>query len=242
MGETWSQGRIEEPTGLVELLVRGQPTWTGKLELKAEPEEGLCPDGSSSSDDERKNDPILKVFTVEKRFLCSVSPVFRAMLECACVESSTRRVEFMEGATPADVEAMLNNTAAVLNPATAGFMTAAEAFTEEIVIRLAPIADYYAIASLMAAMCEWVQYNATVPAMQAIEAIQSGEFARSEHASWSDQALDGVIQTIRHDATRSIRASGMLSLCVLRVSTVVAIFQRFATTEPDLVSPGLGGA
>ena len=136
----------------------------------------------------------------------------------------------MEGATQQDVADMLNLTAAILNPATAGFMTAAEAFSEELVVRLAPIADYYSVEPLVAALCEWVQYNATVPAMQAIEAMQNGDFT----IQWSEQALDGVIQTIRDDERRTIRASGMRSLCVLRVPTVVAIFQRFATTEPGL--------
>ena len=87
MGELWSHpahdgasAEEDAPTGTVKLVV-------------AHDADGAAGNGNGATDE----------FFVEARFLCAVSPVFRAMLEGECVEARTRTVEAMQGATGEDI-------------------------------------------------------------------------------------------------------------------------------------------
>ena len=91
MGELWSHpahngasAKEDAPTGTVKLVV--------------------APKDSGDADAPHNcSDDATEEFFVEARFLCAVSPVFRAMLEGECVEARTRTVEAMQGATGEDI-------------------------------------------------------------------------------------------------------------------------------------------
>ena len=94
MGELWSHpahdgasAEEEAPTGTVKLVVA--PKDGGDVASS----DGAAGNGNGATDE----------FFVEARFLCAVSPVFRAMLEGECVEVRTRTIEAMQGATGEDI-------------------------------------------------------------------------------------------------------------------------------------------
>ena len=91
MGELWSHPAHDGASA-----EEDAPTGTVKLVVAKDSGDADAPDnGSDDSTDE--------LFFVEARFLCAVSPVFRAMLEGECVEARTRTVEAMQGATGEDI-------------------------------------------------------------------------------------------------------------------------------------------
>ena len=90
MGELWSHPAHDGASA-----EEDAPTGTVKLVVAKDSGDEDAPDNGS---DEGKEE-----FFVEARFLCAVSPVFRAMLEGECVEARTRTVEAMQGATGEDI-------------------------------------------------------------------------------------------------------------------------------------------
>ena len=108
MGATWSGGEGETPSGVVELVVRGEPLDDALV---------LCQKARAlleDTQDERPEPalgeaPVLAVFRVEARYLSLASPVFRAMLTGQFAEEESSRVEVMD-TTPEAFAAFLEHT------------------------------------------------------------------------------------------------------------------------------------
>ena len=162
MGATWSGGEGETPSGVVQLVVRGEPpddalVLCRKARALLEDTQGGRPDAALGEA------PVLAVFRVEARYLSLASPVFRAMLTGQFAEEES--IEVMEGTTPEAFSAFLEHTAASL-------CGGGVPLTEELVLQLLPLADYYAIDPLIERICDWVQRHATLRAVEAVEALR----------------------------------------------------------------------
>ena len=96
MGELWSHPAHDGASA-------EDDTPTGTVKLVVAPKDGDDASSDGAADNGGDDDAATDEFFVEARFLCAVSPVFRAMLEGECVEARTRTIEAMQGATGEDI-------------------------------------------------------------------------------------------------------------------------------------------
>ena len=257
MGAAWSGGEGETPSGVVELVVRGEPLDDALVLCRKA--RALLEQDTQDTQDQRPDPalgetPVLAVFRVEARYLSLASPVFRAMLAGQFAEEES--IEVMEGTTPEAFAAFLEHTAASL-------CGGGVPLTEELVLQLLPLADYYAIDPLIERICDWVQRHATLRAVEAVEALSAGSFpvcwsrtaikalavplliARSnEHKALSSPAHRLAIENRAHQERRRSQKAHLFrreaqtqaqALGVLRGSTVAAVMAE--AMETPLVLP-----
>ena len=107
-----------------------------------------------------------------------------------------------------------------------------------LVLRLAPLAEYYDLWPLRQCLVDWMQETKSeetlndwvgADAMAAIEGWHGGTYA----VEWSDAVLDRLIKGVCANG-RKLRAAELQKLECLRGSTVVAVLKRFATTQPTI--------
>ena len=182
---------------------------------------------------------ILTTFRVPVRYLCSASPVMKAMLTGDTEEAASRKIVMMEGANADDVENFLEWSCRALS--FSNLKLSYPGMTDTILAQILPLAQYYQVDPLIQYLATWVQKNATIHRVETIEEVYNGTF----EVQWSDRAIERLhdeMITIRpENALRQVlKATALEQLARLRSSTVVGVMTHLAKqSAPVKIGPKL---